>query len=430
MNKTNNNIRLLITMILAGLLFPIFIFIVLCVMRLQVFALYYAMMYFAFSTWSLVSFFYYRNVRQEEFQNLLQSTFEADKPIIPMLTNYLIDRPKGYLREFIIVCFLSFMNPAYYLIYYRYWRFEMRVAGVISLLEEGLPLTKALTAYPGLVSQEVYLAISLGESSGNISSCFSMVGRWHKDLFWLIVLPRLAYLFFMVIATLNVAVFFMIFIAPKFERIFKDFDYALPWVTLVLLKIFNWLPTFGQRGNIVAEFGPLIWVIVAVFIPFFAALPFWNMTARWYFPIVGSIYRIHLQGNFLKMLGITLQGQTVISKALTFLEESNCFSGPAQKQLVKLNSSIKLGSSLEESLTSSGWLPKSMKPFIQSAQKVNNLPWALTEIGNQRLRLASLFAQRFSLVVFPLLMLLLGAMIGFIAIAMFMPLIKMIVELS
>ena len=95
-----------------------------------------------------------------------------------------------------------------------------------------------------------------------------------------------------------------------------------------------------------------------------------------------------------------------------------------------LNSSIKLGSSLEESLTSSGWLPKSMKPFIQSAQKVNNLPWALTEIGNQRLRLASLFAQRFSLVVFPLLMLLLGAMIGFIAIAMFMPLIKMIVELS
>ena len=100
------------------------------------------------------------------------------------------------------------------------------------------------------------------------------------------------------------------------------------------------------------------------------------------------------------------------------------------KQLIKLNLSIKLGSSLEESLCSSGWLPKSIKPFIQSAQKVNNLPWALTEIGNQRLRLASLFAQRFSLVVFPLLMLLLGAMIGFIAIAMFMPLIKMLVELS
>jgi type II secretory pathway component PulF len=61
---------------------------------------------------------------------------------------------------------------------------------------------------------------------------------------------------------------------------------------------------------------------------------------------------------------------------------------------------------------------------------VNNLPWALEEIGNQRLRLASLFAQRFSLVVFPLLMLLLGVMVGFIAIAMFMPLIKMMVELS
>jgi type II secretory pathway component PulF len=154
------------------------------------------------------------------------------------------------------------------------------------------------------------------------------------------------------------------------------------------------------------------------------------MTARWYFPIVGSIYRVHLQGSFLKMMGITLQGQVVVSKALTFLEESKCFSGPSQKQLVKLNSSIKLGHSLEDSLDASGWLPKSMKPLVQSAQKVNNLPWALEEIGNQRLRLASLFAQRFSLVVFPLLMLLLGVMVGFIAIAMFMPLIKMMVELS
>jgi type II secretory pathway component PulF len=71
-----------------------------------------------------------------------------------------------------------------------------------------------------------------------------------------------------------------------------------------------------------------------------------------------------------------------------------------------------------------------MKPFIQSSQGVANLSWALTEVGNQRLRLASLIAQRFSLVIFPLLMLCLGVLIGFIAIAMFMPLLKMIVELS
>lgn len=430
MNKKNKSIRLLITMILVGLLFPVLVFIMLCVMRLQVLALYYAMMYFAFSTWAMVSFFYYRHVRQEEFHNLLLSTFEADKPIVPMLNAYIADRPKGYVREFIIICFLSFMNPAYYLIYYKFWRFDKRVAGLIELLQQGFSLTKALRQYPDLVSQEVFLALSLGEVTGNFSSCLSIIGRWQKDLFWLTVLPRMAYLFFMVISTLNVAVFFMVFIAPKFERIFKDFDFSLPWATLLLFKFFNWLPTFGQKGNVIADFAPGVWIALVVLVPVIVALPFWNMTARWYFPIVGSIYRVHLQGSFLKMMGITLQGQVVVSKALTFLEESKCFSGPSQKQLVKLNSSIKLGHSLEDSLDASGWLPKSMKPLVQSAQKVNNLPWALEEIGNQRLRLASLFAQRFSLVVFPLLMLLLGVMVGFIAIAMFMPLIKMMVELS
>lgn len=430
MNEKKKHIFLFITMILAGVLFPVVVFVLLCIADLKFFAFYYAMFFFAFSIWALVSFFYYRHVRQEEFHNLLQSAFEADKPIVPMLTAYLQDRPKGYFREFVIIAFLFAMNPAYYLIYYRFWRFDRRVTGVVALLQQGVPLTKALREYPGLVSQEVFLALSLGESSGNFSACLSMVGRWHKDLFWLIVLPRMAYLFFMVIASLNVAVFFMVFIAPKYERIFKDFDYSLPWVTALLLKAFNWLPTFGHRNDIIADAAPIFWILIVVLIPFIAVMPFWSMTARWYFPVVGSIYRIHLQGNFLKMLGITLRGQVVISKALTFLEESNCFSGPSQKQLVKLNSSIQLGQPLEDCLYSSGWLPKSMKPFIQSSQKLNNLPWALAEVGNQRLRLASLFAQRFSLVVFPLLMLLLGVLIGFIAIAMFMPLIKMLVELS
>lgn len=430
MNKKKTSLILFVAMILAGVLFPVVVLVLLSIAELKFFAFYYTMFYFAFSIWALVVYFYYKHVRQEEFYNLLQSAFESDKPLVPMLTAYLKDRPKGYFREFIIISFLSVMNPAYYFVYYRFWRFDRRLAGVIDLLQQGYPLTKALREYPGLVSQEVFLALSLGESSGNFSSCLSMVGRWYKDLFWLIVLPRMAYLFFLVFASLNVAVFFMVFIAPKYERIFKDFDFSLPWVTLFLLKIFNWLPTFGHRGDPVAAIAPLFWIIVLVLVPFIVALPFWCMTARWYFPVVGSIYRIHLQGSFLKMLGVTLQGQVVISKALSFLEESHCFSGPSQKQLIKLNSSLQLGQSLEDGLYSSGWLPKSLKPFIQSSQKVNNLSWALSEAGNQRLRLASLFAQRFSLVVFPLLMLLMGVLIGFIAIAMFLPLIKMLVELS
>lgn len=430
MSQRKLEILLFIAMVLTAGLFPLVVFILLCIARVELIAFYYVMLHMAFSVWALVSFFYYRHVRQEEFRNLLQSTFESETSVVPMLNSYLEDRPKGFFREWLIFCFLSFLNPAYYFICYKRWRFDKQVEGLTRLLENGITLTSALRQYPRLVSREVYLALSLGEASGKISNCLSMVVRWHKDLFWLVVLPRLAYLFFMVVASLNVAVFFMVFIAPKYERIFKDFDYTLPWVTTILLNIFNWLPTFGNKGNLIAEIAPLFWLAIVILLPFLALMPFWNTTVRWYFPVVGAIYRIHMQGNFLKMLGITLQGQIVIPKALDFLEDSKCFSGPAQKQLINLNSAIKSGFSLEDSLYSSGWLPKSMKPFIQSSQGVANLSWALTEVGNQRLRLASLIAQRFSLVIFPLLMLCLGVLIGFIAIAMFMPLLKMIVELS
>jgi len=225
-------------------------------------------------------------------------------------------------------------------------------------------------------------------------------------------------------------VFFMIFIAPRYQRIYQDFKLPLPWVTQFLFDVFKWVSTFGYQNDWVTSLSGLVWFFLFLLVIFLVLLPFFNSSVRWYTPLVGRIYRIHMQGNFLKMLGTTLRNQAIISQALSSLEECGCFSGPAQSQLRKLNSAVKLGNSLEDSLFESGWMPASMKAFIESSQKINNLPWALSEIGNQRLRLASLLSQSFSLVVFPLAVFAMGAIVGFIAVGMFMPLINMIVELS
>ncbi len=417
-------------LILSGVLFPAIVSVILHLFNLGFIAFYYDTVCFAISGWVLFSFFHYREIRQEEFYNLLLAAFKSQKPLIPMLDAYVNDRPKGYLREFFIAIFLSCLNPCYYFICYRMWRFDRKVVAFSALLAQGLSISEALKIKKGLVSQEVLVAISLGESCGNLHSCLASVSRWHKDLFWLGVLPRLAYLFYISLFIISVLVFFMIFIAPRYQRIYQDFKLPLPWVTQFLFDVFKWVSTFGYQNDWVTSLSGLVWFFLFLLVIFLVLLPFFNSSVRWYTPLVGRIYRIHMQGNFLKMLGTTLRNQAIISQALSSLEECGCFSGPAQSQLRKLNSAVKLGNSLEDSLFESGWMPASMKAFIESSQKVNNLPWALSEIGNQRLRLASLLSQSFSLVVFPLAVFAMGAIVGFIAVGMFMPLINMIVELS
>ena len=66
-----------------------------------------------------------------------------------------------------------------------------------------------------------------------------------------------------------------------------------------------------------------------------------------------------------------------------------------------------------------------MIPLVQSAAKVNNLPWVLEELGEHQAKQAVTAAHRFTMAVFPITILLCACIVGFIVFSLFLPLLSM-----
>jgi hypothetical protein len=187
--------------------------------------------------WMLYTFLLYRHGRQEEFLHLLTTAAGAEAPLAPALRAYLRDRPRGGWRRFWVAGLLFFVVPGYYWFWHRRHSFHRKVADVARQLEEGVSLHDALRATPGVASRETVLAVAIGQPTGKLAQCLSRSSQGRLATVWIELLPRPLYPLLLVLILSAVIGFWAVFLAPRFQRIFHDFDIGLPWLTVQLIHL-------------------------------------------------------------------------------------------------------------------------------------------------------------------------------------------------
>src|SRR5262249_34317859 len=149
----------------------------------------------------------------------------------------------------------------------------------------------------------------------------------------------------------------------------------------------------------------------------------------WHFPVVGRIYRMHVQGGILKALAILLKIGKPVPQALELLMESGYFPTVVRLRLEAVRNGVQQGQPLSETLYQNGLLPLSMVPLVQAAGRADNLAWALGELGESQAKRAVHLARRLIMAVFPITLMAIGLGVAFIAFGMFLPLVTLISEL-
>ncbi|MFZ9823731.1 MAG: type II secretion system F family protein [Gemmataceae bacterium] len=438
---------------LAYVLIPLFLITSLC-LGFGGAGIYFILLSIAYIAWVIFAMLHYRHIRQEEIHFLLLAITNTGCSLVTGLEAFLAGQTYSFLgknRKFINVVlgscyfflcasFLFFIasgeanhllpitgllalivilfHGVSFLVTQKV-QFNKRLGKVLEKIKSGETLEISLKANPGVVSPEVLLAISLGEPTGKLGLCLEKTPSWNQDFFWIHTLPRLAYAMAIILFTICISTFQTVFIVPKFQKIFQEFQAKMPEPS-------EW---FFRFSNLLARFWFLL-IPAVLFLIGLILLPILTPRVRWWFPLVGRIYRVHVQGNFLSMLGISMLTQEVMPWVLGFLKGSSYFPKPAMRQIDDLASRMEKGESFSASMRESGWVPSHMVPLMESAQRVGNLPWALSEAGTQRNRLAFVSSQRLTFTLFPILLLILGLVVGFIAVAMFLPLVELIVMLT
>jgi len=363
--------------------------------------------------WIAFTFFHYRYLRQEELLYVLINAVDSGTPLSAALWAYVDDRPRSRWREILVAIIVT---PFYYWAWHRFNSFDNKVEHVAGLLDVGASLHEALAETPGVASKEVLLATSIGEATGKLGQCLKSVPRWRLATVWLEVLPRVIYPLFLLIFITVIATFVLIFIVPKFERIFADFKMRLPWFTEYFIAFGRWWVKWFAAVSILGVLACTAGLLV-------------SSRLCWYFPVLGRLYRMQARSRVLKTLALLFETGHTVPEALEVMEQSGYFGGTVCRRLRLVRFRTALGEPFIEQLCKQGLLQTNMVPLLQAAERARNLPWALGELGETLGTRTFRLANRLTLAVFPTAVMAVGVIVGFFALAMFSPLVTMISEI-
>jgi type II secretory pathway component PulF len=368
--------------------------------------------------WLSYVYFRYRFVRQDELVQVLASAAAANMPLIPAIRAYVRDRPSEGQWGWWDVTFLFAFPPAYWLMHQRH-TYDRRAADVADALEDGQSLHEALRSVRGAAPSDVAVAASVGETTGRLSECLRRSDRDRLAGVWLEIVPRLAYPLALLLFVVGIATFFMSKIMPRIQRIFDDFKQPLPDTTIYLNTAWASLSEWWLviAGSIAAVLG-LVALIIA------------SPLVRWRLPLIGRAYRWEVQGLILRMLGALVAAGRPLPESLARLVDAADFPPVVRRRIYSARQAIERGDSLADSLYRVGLLPSSMAPLVRAAQRAHTLPWALTELGEVLSGRATRVVRRVSLILSPALVIVVGTIVGFIVLAMFLPLIQLLTRLS
>ncbi len=357
--------------------------------------------------WQIFTFLHYRHCRQEEFLFVLQTAAATQSPMEGLLRAYIDDRPREHIYRGAL---LFFVFPGYYWIHLQR-SFDARLTRLAAMLESGIPLSQALRSVPGVVSADVAMAVAVGQFTGKLPDALRSVPERRTSTLWLEMGTRLLYPALLMITLVGILSLVMIFIIPKFEKIFQEFRLKLPEMTELLIA----MSRFVVRHGWLMPFLILDAFIVINLLVFSSSL-------RWYMPMVGYFYRMQMRGQFLRTLGLMLETGKPLPAIVDSVVDAGVLPYAMHWRVVMLADDLREGIPLADALARRGLATSTTRALIVSAENARNLPWALQELGDSMLRRSTRLTERLLAVGFPLAIFVCALLIGFVAYALFEPL--------
>ncbi|MBS0206939.1 MAG: type II secretion system F family protein [Planctomycetes bacterium] len=292
-------------------------------------------------------------------------------------------------------------------------------------IREGTPLNE-ITVPQGLLSQSATIEVQAGLSSARVyESLRSAAFRQTRELAEeSTVTPALSTIFYptaIMFACLLIVTFLMYYIIPKFKKIFDDFGTELPQITRNLIRMADFGSSYTVGGLLVIYVLCCALVTVA-FANFFG----WRAVIR---TLIGYWHPRPHTADLLRSLaqtvaaGIPLQNSF---RALIPFARSRLF----RRKLVAMHDSILQGNSGWLELERKGFLSSREVNLLESAERVGNLPWTMNAIADaiERRWFYRMCAAKELLT--PVVIVAMGFLVGFVCLAFFLPLVKLLNDLS
>ena len=338
-------------------------------------------------------------------------------------------------------------------------RFKNCLMDVCDEIEAGSTLSEAMSKAPKAFDRLYVNMIKAGEAGGALEIILQRLAEFQERAQSLKRKIKGAMIYPIVVISVAVAIltFIMIKIVPSFQKIFDDFGTDLPTMTLVLIQISKAAVNYWF---LIPGIPIGLWLFIKLLRKFKSGRVGWDMFVL-KMPVFGPLVEKNILARTTRTLGTLVSSGVPILEALNITRET---SGNAQFEYLfgKITESIREGESIAKPMKE--FSKMSFQPFCaffwfffcggpiglllymgkMNSRVVDDLTVNMVDVGEETGELdtmlykvadtydeeVSVLTESLVSLMEPLLIIVLGGAVGFIVIALFMPLVKLITDLS
>jgi type II secretory pathway component PulF len=292
-------------------------------------------------------------------------------------------------------------------------------SALVTQVSSGQSLANALTPYQTSLGVFMINVIRIGEQSGTLAENLEYISSEHKKQYELRrqIIGALLYPAIIVAATFLITIFLIVYIFPKIVPIFTSLDLTLPLSTRILMSVSQFLSDYGLWLLIVV-------CVVGVGYTLIRAWPkvAWvTDTCTFKLPLIGTLSQYYQTATLCRTVGLLLRNEVPMAISLQSVIAST-------RHMLYLEVLLSIQEEVMKGKTLSSQLERYPKLFpalctqmIQSGEKTGNLSQTLIYVSEVYESEIKEYTKNLTTMLEPVLMLVMGLCVGFVAISIITP---------
>ncbi|AIF47251.1 type II secretion system F family protein [Dyella japonica] len=302
-------------------------------------------------------------------------------------------------------------------------RFKNMLTDVKQTIEGGAALHEALGKYPVQFDELYRNLVHAGESAGVLDTVLDTVATYKerteaikakikKAMFYPVMVMAVAFL---------VCVIMLLFVVPVFAQTFKDAGTSLPAPTQVVVSMSEFMKSYW-------------WALLIGIVGGVSALIFFKKRSTKFahfldrfllkFPVIGNILRQSALARFARTLGVTFRAGVPLVEAMDAVSGAtgSIVYGDAVKQM---REDVAVGHQLQLSMRQTGLFPNMMVQMVGIGEESGALDHMLFKVAEFYEEEVNNAVDTLSSLLEPLIMVILGVLVGGMVIALYLPIFKL-----
>ena len=305
------------------------------------------------------------------------------------------------------------------------------IRNVADDVEGGATLSEAMAKQPKAFDRLYCNMVQAGETGGVLDVILQRLADFMEKAQRLKRKVVGAMIYPIVVITFAVGIVsgIMIVVVPKFRDIFKDFGAQLPSLTMLLINISEWFVHGTPPGWVVVFISPLVLFLFVKLLKKSNGGRYAIDVIKLKIPILGNILSKTAVARFTRTLGTLISAGVPILEALT-ISKDTCGNEVYARALGNVHDSIREGESFANPLRAARICDAIVVYMIDVGEETGDLDKMLMKIAdNYDEEVETLVGGLVSLLE-PVMVVVLGGIVGFIVIALFLPLVTLINTVS